>query len=218
MTQERGVLGHLVGGMIRRSVRARFHTVYWTPIEPPKSPVVFYANHHGWMDGYLMYHLVTRLGVPCVDWIEEFDAFPLFARVGGVRFAKGDTLGRATAIRQTIRQMNAGASLVIFPEGKLHRPPEVLPLARGLEVIARKVDEARFIPVSIRYEMSMHERPEAWMVLGDAHEFDSLEACRERLGSQLRDACDPTRAVGPFDVLVAGTRDVNERFGRRPQR
>lgn len=208
MSQESGLVGRMVGAMIRRSVKSRFHTVYWNPIEPPEPPVVFYANHHGWMDGYVMFHLVTRLKVRCVDWIEEFDAFPLFSRVGGLRLAKGDTLGRAVVIRQTIRQMREGASLVIFPEGELHRPQEVLPLLPGLQTIARRVEGVRFLPVALRYELSLHERPEAWVSVGECHSFCSLEDCRERLVRQL----DTSRMQPPGNVLVQGTQDVNERF------
>lgn len=213
MSQERGLMGRLVGSMIRRSVRARFHTVYWTPVVVPEPPIVFYANHHGWMDGYLMYHLVTRLGVRCLDWIEEFDAFPLFGRVGGIRFAKDDPMGRAMAVRQTIRQMNAGASLVLFPEGKLHRPPDLLPFGRGLELIAKKVTGVSLIPVAIHYEQSMHERPEAWLSLGEPHAFGTLPDCQARLASQLSELRTPSDQA--FDVLVAGTRDVNERMHMR---
>lgn len=218
MSQERGLAGKLVGSIIRRSVRARFHTVHWTPVVAPKPPVVFYANHHGWMDGYLMFHLVTRLGIRSLDWIEEFDAFPLFARVGGIRFAKDDPLGRATAVRQTIRQMNKGASLVLFPEGKLHRPPDLLPFGRGLEVIAKKVTGVSLIPVAIHYEQSMHERPEAWLSLGEAHLFETLAACQVRLNRQLSGLRTAVASDQSFDVLVAGTRDVNERMSmaRKP--
>ena len=139
MSQEQGLVGKLVGTMIRRSVRARFHSVYWNQIPRPNAPALFYANHHGWMDGYLMFHLISELRVRCLDWIEEFDSFPLFGRIGGMKFDRTDTQSRALTIRKTIREMNAGASLVIFPEGVLHRPPDLLPFGRSLKLIADKV-------------------------------------------------------------------------------
>lgn len=211
--QEKGLAGRLVGAMVRRSVRQRFHSVYFSlPESRPKAPCILYANHHGWMDGYLMFHLAQELGTDCVDWIEEFDAFPLFASVGGIRFAKGDASGRASAVRQTIRLMKTEAkSLVIFPEGALHRPPELLPFGRALEVVARAVPHALLHPVAIRYELSMHERPEAWIVVGESHDFISLEDCRTRVTDQL----DQWSTENQFSLMVCGRKDVNERMSMK---
>jgi 1-acyl-sn-glycerol-3-phosphate acyltransferase len=211
MSQAQGPVGAVVASMIRRSVRKRFHSVYWRQTALLKSgPTVFYATHHGWMDGYLMFHLVEKLGIDCVDWIEEFDTFPLFASVGGMRYTPGDTLARAKTVKATINLLRKGEkSLILFAEGIMHRPPEVWDLGRSLELIAQKVPGIQLVPVSIRYELSMHERPEAWMCVGAPHPFDSLEACRQRLV----DGLVPT--AHPFDVLVAGTRDVNERMSMK---
>lgn len=196
--------------MIRRSVRAKFHTVYWTPPETaPQPPSIFYANHHGWMDGYLMFHLVEQLGMRSVDWIEEFEAFPLFKSIGGMPFPNNDAAKRANTIRQTIRLMKTDRrSLVIFPEGVLHRPPDVMEFGKGLSVVAKAVPEAEMVPVALRYEISMHERPEAWITVGKPHAFGSLDDCRERVESLLR-------SPRGSDVLVAGTKDVNERMDMR---
>ncbi|MDR3692727.1 MAG: 1-acyl-sn-glycerol-3-phosphate acyltransferase [Fimbriimonas sp.] len=217
MSQQSGVLGFLVGGMIRRSVRTRFRRVYWRKREQLlTSPTILYANHHGWMDGYLMFHLVMRLGLNCVDWIEEFDTFPLFAMVGGLRFSKGDILGRASTIRKTIRLMNDhGRSLVIFPEQQLHRPPDLLPFGRVLETMARHVPGVELVPVAIRYELSIHERPEAWISTGSKHSFGGLLDCQDRLTRQLVDLRAEIARDEPFDVLADGTPDVNERWNMR---
>jgi 1-acyl-sn-glycerol-3-phosphate acyltransferase len=211
MSQEQGVVGRLVGVMLRRSVRQRFHSVRWTPPTTPlQPPVIFYANHHGWMDGYLMFHLVSRLGIPCLDWIEEFDAFPLFRFVGGVRYPKGDVNARVRAVRQTIRAMvHEGKSLVIFPEGVLHRPPGLLPFGRAMGTVARNVPRVTMVPVAIRYELSMHERPEAWLTLGQPHGWTTLEDCTSRVSELL---------ASPWvegEILVQGTADVNERMDMR---
>lgn len=216
MSQENGLVGRMVGGMIRRSVRKRFHTVYWRSdagqIEPP---AILYANHHGWMDGYLMFHLIERLGLECVDWIEEFDAFPLFAKIGGIRFAKGDPMGRAKAIRQTIRLMREGRSLVLFPEGVLHRPPGIRAFGRALEVVAENVPGVTLVPVAIHTELSMHERPEAWLSLGEPHRFESLRSSAMRLGEQLDELRCLVSKGREFEVLAKGTPDVNERWDMR---
>lgn len=212
--QEQGFIGRQVGSMIRRSVRRRFHKVYARGIDNPLSaPAVLYANHHGWMDGYVMFHVVSALGLPSVDWIEEFDAFPLFRTVGGMPFPRGDSAARAATVRQTIRLMNQDKrSLVVFPEGTLHRPPNLLPLGKALSTIARHVPHASFVPVAIAYEMSLHERPEAWISIGPPHPFAGVSDCQTRLQTELDSLRSDIGATKGFIALSPGTADVNERM------
>ena len=213
-TQTEGFLGWLVGGMIRRSTRSRLRNLYWSaPKEPLTAPVIFYCNHHGWLDGYVMFHVVEKLKLRALDWIEEFDAFPLFSKVGGMRYAAGDPTCRATTIRKTIRLMNAEKrSLMLFAEGVLHRPPAIWPLGKALQLVAEKVKGVTLVPTAIYYEHSIHERPEAWVSLGEKHGFSSLEDCHDRLSSELNGLRERVSAGEAFDVLARGTGDVNERM------
>ncbi len=218
MNQEQGVAGKLVASMIRRSVRKHFHTVYWSNAnsETLRSPAVLYANHHGWMDGYLMFHLISELGLVSVDWIEEFDSFPLFSKIGGMRFAKGDFTGRVGTIRKTIRLMqNESCSLVLFPEGTMHRPPSLLPFGGALDLIAKRVPNAVFVPIGIYYEQSMHQRPEAWISVDLVHTFHSRQDCEERLASNLENLRESVKSGHSFEILARGTKDVNERWDMR---
>ena len=161
--QETGFIGRFVGGMIRRSIRSKLRNLWWSPPKDTfKAPAIVYANHHGWLDGYVMFHAMAKLSLPSLAWVEEYDAFPLFRFVGALRYAKGDLEGRVKTIRQTMRKLSSeGKSLVLFPEGILHRPPTVRPFQKALHGIATKVPEAAFVPVAIVYEQSIHERPEA---------------------------------------------------------
>jgi len=211
--QAEGIAGKVVAGMIRRSVRARFRNVYWQPpafeIRPP---AVFVCNHHGWFDGYVMFLALTRLRVPFLDWIAEFDAFPLFAKVGGMPFPPDRPEVRAATIRQTIRRMKGeGRSLLLFAEGTLHEGPEVWELGKSLDLVAAKVPEAQVIPVGIRYPFALHERPEAILRFGEplAHGDDLRDRARRTLIELLADR-SPVE-----EVLFPGTLDVNERLDVR---
>jgi 1-acyl-sn-glycerol-3-phosphate acyltransferase len=213
MSQESGLLGKLVGGMIRRTVRARFRNVYWR-VAPERitQPAIFYANHHGWHDGYLMYHVVKALKAPSVDWITEFDAFPLFRTVGGMRFPKGDVAARAVTMRRTLRMLAAGEkSLILFPEAHLHAGPCLLPFDRFLERAVLSMPHVAAYPVAIRYEMGVHERPEAWISVGNA----VTEGFESALEMQLHKLTRSIAEEENFDVLVRGTGDVNERWDMR---
>lgn len=223
MSQAEGVLGRFVDGMIRRTVRARFRNVYWTPPPSPiEPPAIFVANHHGWHDGYLMYHLVTRLGVRSLDWITEFGAFPLFAKVGGMPFPRDDAAGRAATIRRTIRLMTEERrSLILFAESELHRPPTLFEFGKALETVAKRVPGVTVVPVAIRYDMSIHERPEAIFSVGKPVELGPDLARRTRLAVRtLLDEVAAKLALEPhaFEVLAPGTPDVNERWDFRGPR
>jgi 1-acyl-sn-glycerol-3-phosphate acyltransferase len=190
----------------------------------PSGPVIFCSTHHGWFDGYVIYHVVTKLGVQTLDWIQEFEAFPLFAKVGGMPFPADDPAKRAATIRKTIRLMNEEQrSLMLFESGILHPPPEVWPPGKALELVVRKTN-ATVLPTAIHYEFSMHERPEAFIAFGEP--LSGPEEICERAHASLVELLAATReeARGPeprFELLAAGTKDVNERWSlaeRRKQR
>lgn len=189
--------------MIRGNLRKRFHTIWWRrPESLPDSPVIFACNHHHWHDGYLMFAAVQKLGIPTLDWIEEFDSFPMFRHIGGMPFPKGEPAQRAAIIRQTIRRMEQGWSLILFADGVLRRPSEPWQIGKALPLIARKTG-ATVLPTAIRCELSMHERPEAWIEIDSPCAADQAE---ERLREML---ANPSPEWG---VLAPGTRDVNERM------
>lgn len=217
--QEEGLLGRMVGGMIRRSVKKSFRNVYWdVAAEVPKGPVVLVCNHHGWFDGYVMFHVVTSLGKPSLDWIEEFGAFPLFSKIGGMPFPRGEAGRRAATVRETIRRMNGeGRSLVLFAEGVLHPAPEILPFGKSLGVVARHVKEAEIVPVAIRYEFGMHERPEAFVRIGASlgRGFSAAEGAHGALVSLYEGLRADISEGREFDVLAPGTASVNERLDMR---
>ncbi len=219
MQQERGWIGKLVGGMISRSVRRSFRRVYWDkPENLPPGPILFATNHHGWHDGYLMFHLVKAANRPSLDWISEYDAFPLFRYAGGMPFPPNDAGRRAATVRATIREMSTtGRSLIFFPEMHLHPPGDILPLGRAVEMLAKNIPNSSVLPVSIFYRMDIHERPEVFMRIGDRIEMgpEFLDRLREAMERQLAALRVDAMGDHAFDVLVEGTLDVNERWDFR---
>lgn len=217
--QQEGILGLAVDRMIRRAVRKSFHTVHWARPANVTPPAIFVANHHGWHDGYLMYLAATALNIRVVDWIQEYDAFPLFGKVGGMRFPADDPAARAATIRRTIRLMREeGRSLLLFAEGHLHRPPGLMAFGKALDTVAGAVPNVSVVPVALRYELSMHERPEAWIRFGDPIALGDRLGARTRLAvAEGLDALAGEVRFTPerFQVLARGTLDVNERWGMR---
>ncbi len=220
MSQAEGALGWFVDRMIRRTVRKRFHSVQWIPPATPiTAPCILVPNHHGWHDGYVMYHAVTALRLRSLDWIQEFDVFPLFGKVGGMPFPSSDPHRRARTIRRTIRLMTQQKrNLILFAESQLHPPPEILPFGKALDLIASKVAGASVVPVAIRYEISMHERPECFLMFGAPMEQGDRLSERTRLTTKrlLDELAMKIRfEQSSFELLVRGTQDVNERMDMR---
>lgn len=206
--------------MIRRTVHSRFRRVYWIPPkEPLVGPCIFVPNHHGWHDGYVMYHAVEALNMLTVDWIQEFDAFPLFAKVGGMPFPAESAARRAATIRKTIRLMTTEKrNLLLFAEQHLHPPPEVLPFGKALQLMANQVPDSKVVPVAIRYELATHERPECFIAFGSPMEKGNdicqrtrlaVKALLDELAMKMRFEADS------FEILAKGTLDVNERLDLR---
>ncbi len=211
-SQIRGPLGRLVRAMIYRDLRKGFRRVLWTP-PPAATPrqVILVANHHGWFDGYLMFALAERLDRPILDWIAEYDSFPLFGHVGGLPFPPDDPARRTATVRKTIRLMrDEGVSLLLFAEGVLHEAPDLLPFGRSLDLVAAKVPGAAVIPCALVYAMGIHQLPEARLRVGAPVEPGPGLAARTR--DAVAALLAEERERPSTELLLAGTRDVNERL------
>lgn len=212
--QEEGFIGRMVGGMIRRTLKQQFHTIYWRPPDPvPSGPVIFTCSHTMWHDGYLMFKAVSELGIPTLDWIAEFDAFPLFRKVGGLPYPPNDPTRRAATLRESIRLMKTEKrSLILFSDGSLRRPHEDWQVGRAVEVVAKHVPEATILPVAIRAELSLHQRPVAYLSFGKP--LERGEHLKERAKAEISSMLKPCDEQ-PWQLLMTGTLDVNERMDMR---
>ncbi|MEM6783490.1 MAG: 1-acyl-sn-glycerol-3-phosphate acyltransferase [Bacteroidota bacterium] len=167
-----------VAGLIRSSLRSSFRSVHWVgawPTLPAGTPVVLYANHHSFFDGYLLWWLTTQhLGRPPLVWMREHDRIPLFGPLGTLAFPDDDPRRRAQTLRETAHRMRAvpETTLLLFPEGA-QRPPdagvgpfETADLAR----IARLLPDAAWWPVALRLTWWDADRPVALLTGGATHE------------------------------------------------
>jgi 1-acyl-sn-glycerol-3-phosphate acyltransferase len=217
--QENGWIGHQVGNMVRRTVRSRFRAVYWDHPGPIEEPTILAINHHGWHDGYIVFHALTALNLRAYDWITEFDAFPLFKHIQGLPYPRDDAAKRAGSIRTVIRGLKAKThSFMIFPEAEMHPGPQVNPLGKAVDLVWRQSGKPAIRPCAIAYTMGMHERPEAYVRIGDPLALEVMESgglhhAMERELTSLRDAI--SQPDKEWAMLAKGTGDVNERWDFR---
>jgi 1-acyl-sn-glycerol-3-phosphate acyltransferase len=214
----------LIDGMIRRDLRRTFRRVVWLSETEvwPDGPLVGYANHHSFYDGYLLLLLVRyTLGRPVVIWMEEWDRAPLFGPIGALPFPADDARQRMTTIRETARRLAADPRtvLLLFPEGDLRPPDHGLgPFRADLNRLARVLPEnVRWQPLAIHLTWWGEDRPTALLAAPPSHDApDGQEA--DRLRGALKSLRQTEPAVlkeNHTRLLLDGRPSVHERWDLR---
>ena len=145
-----------------RDLLARVTTLHGVEIDVegpvPTGAAVLASNHVSWLDPLVICGLV-----PCVPISKEAVArWPVVGAVArdlGVLFVeRGNGRSGMRVLRGAARALEAGISVLNFPEGTTTRGDGVLPFNAGLLGMAR-IAEAPIVPVAISYD-----RPElAWV-------------------------------------------------------
>jgi lyso-ornithine lipid O-acyltransferase len=117
----------------------------------PDEPAVLVANHVSYVDPVALAALA-----PCTVVAKgEVRGWPILggsASTLGVLFVeRGCALSGARVLRQSWRALDAGASVLGFPEGTTTRGDDVLPFKRGLFGLAL-LARVPIIPIAIHYE------------------------------------------------------------------
>ncbi len=167
----------IVSHLMLSSLKRGFRRICWVGPQPAfdkNLPVIAYANHHSFYDGYVMWLLATRmLNRTPMLWMEEWRRFPFFAAVGAYPFPADDNRTRLRTIRQTAKRMDddPGSFLIYFPEGKLHSPEAgILPIAAGsFERLDRIFPEKYWWPVRIHMTSHGEDRPTLLLSGGKPH-------------------------------------------------
>jgi len=194
----------------------------------PSCPVILFANHHYWWDGYLGYWLIRAWGRSMVVWMEAYRRFPPFRATGALPFPPDDPQVRARTVRRTVQILRTEpAALLLFPEGVLHGDTErLLPFQRSLHWLACRVPQATLLPLAIHIEPSYHQYPRAYLSVGApfqsastdetawlAEAAGAVETLLRQTRADARAALtDDEHAAQGFQVLLQGTRSIHERF------
>ncbi|MBO6779783.1 MAG: 1-acyl-sn-glycerol-3-phosphate acyltransferase [Rhodothermales bacterium] len=190
---------------MKRALRASFREVRMSG-SVPDGPVVLFANHHNYYDGYLAWLVARTVGRSPLVWMEEWDRFPFFRAMGALPFPADDPIRRAATVRHTARALGEpDAALVYFPEGRLHAPDEGLdafepgPLERLHHVLGRP----SWVPMAIRVRWGRTATPVAEVRLGDS---GGPENARQRLLDTMESSSEAST------VILTGRRGPDERW------
>lgn len=208
--------------LILRDLRRSFRRVIWVgphprEIVPRDRPLVLYANHHYFHDGYLLWLLVSRiLDRQALIWMREWDRVPIFTPIGALPFPEDDRSRRAATARRTGEELAADPrnTLIYFPEGEMSPPDAgVQPFDDGrMHRLSRLVPEdGLWWPVAVRLTWWKDSGPIALLTGGDLREVpgDDNAAGLQTLIERLTDVRPGDPDLIP---LLEGARDVNERF------
>lgn len=123
------LVASMVERLMHRALRRAFRRVFWTgkaPALPENVPIVMYANHHNFYDGYLAWLIIDHWQErSAMTWMADLDRFPFFIAKGAMPFPPDNPLRRAATVRRTAGRLreSPGSILAYFPEGKI-QPPE----------------------------------------------------------------------------------------------
>ena len=196
----RPFLGRAVRALLRRRLRGGLSALRIEGTDrladlSARGPLLLCANHVSFFDGLIVEWLSRELAEPRV-WMraDQLRAAPLL-RWAGAFGVEDEPRDRARALRWSVRFLDRpGRALWLFPQGAL-RPQWQRPLGfqRGADLIAR-ASGAPVVPVSLHYELSERERPEAWVQIGEPVAPEGLEAAIERGLDEIRSRIASGRA------------------------
>jgi 1-acyl-sn-glycerol-3-phosphate acyltransferase len=163
----------------------------------PKRPAILIANHVSYADALVL----GGLG-PCTMIAKgEVRGWPVLGTgaeaLGTIFVRRGDSLSGARALRRGMRALEAGVSVLGFPEGTTSRGADVLPFRRGLFGLAQIID-VPIVPIALCYGA-----PElAWT--GDSwflpHYLSTAMRPHSRARVRIGAPIDPSAARTPEDL------------------
>ena len=201
----------LIFWMARRSLYRAFHAVHLQAAQPlpaPPSklaiPIIFYANHHSWWDGYLAQILVRQiygLEAYLMMDVQQLRRYRFFSWAGCFSVDRQDGREALRSIIYVNQELKAkpGRALWIFPQGEI-RPQEQRPLAfyPGLAHLIKRLGPCYTYPVATRFEFTREQFPEIFIRVGQARYFGENEKLQIKnltteLETSLTDALDQLR-------------------------
>lgn len=140
----------------------------------PALPVLIYANHTSWYDGFLLMRLQQELRPKSVlsfpmaerEWVARsrvsslLGAIPIAGTIGKTR--------QAFALFESHRRLFGNRfALFYFPQGRIWPTTRAdLSFKRGLEILLPRLSPIQYFPVAIQFELLRGPRPQFFLTLG----------------------------------------------------
>lgn len=209
-----GLRGRLIDAYVTAKFRGAFRGLWVRGALPRGEPLLVYANHTNWWDGFVAHQLSRAAGWDGYCLMEEANLarYRFLARIGAfsIRPHAPDSALESLRYARALLARPA-AAVFLFPEGRLAPfGAGPLRLERGVELLARHA-RARCLPVAVRYAFFEHERPDVLLEVGEPHGPLPLADFAARLSALVQRLAGATSLEG-FTRQVAGAGGVAERW------
>ena len=228
------IIGNLFAYYHKRLLKKHFYAIHLAGEEnislvDNSQPVIMYANHSNWWDGFIAYYLTNRV-MKKDDYlmmdIEQMKKYSFFKYIGVFSVDRNIPA-------EAIRSINYAAELLkdsarylwIFPQGNMV-PQESRPLKffSGITRLAEKTGKVNLVPVCFRYEYLMEQRPEVFISISKPvlvegkTENDLTEHLRCELEIQLDNLKNDVTAGNfkEFKTIFRGKESRNKTFDPLP--
>jgi len=148
------------------------------------SPSIIYSNHSNWWDGLIAYYLSRsqwNINAYLMMDEEQMKKYAFFRWIGAF------SVNRSMA-NEAMESVNYAASLLknnnavlwIYPQG-LMQPNDYRPIKfySGISRIIGKLEGVNLIPMALRYEFLMEQRPDVFIQIGKVKSCQKLEETKD---------------------------------------
>lgn len=224
------IIGRLFAIYHKKLLKKHFFRIHLSGYENLKLinnslPVILYANHSNWWDGFIAY-LLTNRTLKKDDYlmmdIMQMKKYSFFKYIGAFSVNRNIPT-------ESVRSLNYAAELLsnsnkymwIFPQGEM-LPQDKRPLKfySGITKIAEKIDCVNLVPVCFRYEFIMEQRPEVFIQVGKPEIItgDKSQDLTENLSTTLESQLDKLKEdvslgnTSNFKTIFIGKNSRNKTF------
>jgi 1-acyl-sn-glycerol-3-phosphate acyltransferase len=224
------IIGSLFAFYHKRLLKKHFYAIHIAGMENRETldnsaPVIMYANHSNWWDGFIAYYLTNRYLqkddylMMDIDQMRKYFFFKYIGVFSVNRKQPAEALRSINYASELLK--NSNKFMWIFPQGDMV-PQDRRPLKffSGITKLAEKTGSVNIVPVCFRYEYLMEQRPEVFISIGKPELFsgksnnDYTEHLRSTLEVQLDVLRDDvtTGNLKDFKTIFHGKNSRNKTF------
>ncbi|MFD2670375.1 lysophospholipid acyltransferase family protein [Marinicrinis sediminis] len=185
---------------------------------------LYMMNHSSWWDGLIVYY-AARLASSRSHYMmmeeEQLRKYAFFRKLGAFSINKSNPKSMMASLRYSQELLEQGASVWLFPQGDIyHQEARPLTFFSGAAYLAKQVTEAPVVPVTLYYSLTMHQKNEASLWLGDALPADWKQLDRrewtKRMEVHMEKQLDAHRSLVIAHARADSRPGFYPLFGKRP--
>lgn len=211
------VIGGLFSLYHNRLLRKHFYQIHLAGLENLKLtdkslPTILYANHTNWWDGFIAFQLTSKyLGVDDYLMMDilQMKKYRFFKYIGVFSVDRSDAREGVDSVNYAVELLKGTKKhLWIFPEGMMQvQDHEPIKFYGGITKIADKLGKVNLVPVSLRYEFIMEQRPEVFIKIGKPYITDNNIADKKSYTTYLQDKLTADLLSLKHDVVTQNLED-----------